>query len=224
MDLQRSIVDDDTGVSPVIGVILMVAVTVIIAAVIGSTALGLGDSVSETAPQAVFEIEQTETDVKSNGEIYTFKSVDITHEGGDAVDPENVKIAVDGEIAHSYTKIDQGVYDDVRDHHAQVVKADDKLAHTSDGDVSSGDSVVVVTSFDDFVEADGEYGNHDLIYWDIIEDSNTKLIHSGDGNQAPNWPRDLYESDGVELESGQTVKIIWESDGQSQTLAEEEIE
>jgi flagellin-like protein len=38
---------DDRGVSPVIGVILMVAITVILAAVIASFVLGFGDSVSQ---------------------------------------------------------------------------------------------------------------------------------------------------------------------------------
>jgi flagellin-like protein len=38
---------DERGVSPVIGVILMVAITVILAAVIASFVLGFGDSVSE---------------------------------------------------------------------------------------------------------------------------------------------------------------------------------
>ena len=42
---------DEKGVSPVIGVILMVAITVILAAVIGTFVLNLGGSVSET-PQA----------------------------------------------------------------------------------------------------------------------------------------------------------------------------
>lgn len=37
---------DDRAVSPVIGVILMVAITVILAAVIGTFVLGLGDSLS----------------------------------------------------------------------------------------------------------------------------------------------------------------------------------
>ena len=36
---------DDDAVSPVIGVILMVAITVILAAVIGTFVLGLGDNV-----------------------------------------------------------------------------------------------------------------------------------------------------------------------------------
>ncbi len=44
---------DDTAVSPVIGVILMVAITVILAAVIGTFVLGLGDDVSETAQAGV---------------------------------------------------------------------------------------------------------------------------------------------------------------------------
>jgi len=41
---------DETGVSPVVGVILMVAITVILAAVTGSFALGLGDTTGTTPP------------------------------------------------------------------------------------------------------------------------------------------------------------------------------
>ncbi|WP_423998143.1 type IV pilin [Halorubrum trapanicum] len=48
---------DDRAVSPVIGVILMVAITVILAAVIGTFVLGLGDQLGDTAPQASFDVE-----------------------------------------------------------------------------------------------------------------------------------------------------------------------
>jgi len=44
---------DDRGVSPVIGVILMVAITVILAAVIASFVLGFGDSVQSNAQAGV---------------------------------------------------------------------------------------------------------------------------------------------------------------------------
>jgi flagellin-like protein len=44
---------DERGVSPVIGVILMVAITVILAAVIASFVLGFGGSVSENAQAGV---------------------------------------------------------------------------------------------------------------------------------------------------------------------------
>jgi len=45
--------NDERGVSPVIGVILMVAITVILAAVIASFVLGFGDSVSTNASAGV---------------------------------------------------------------------------------------------------------------------------------------------------------------------------
>ena len=45
--------DDERGVSPVIGVILMVAITVILAAVIASFVLGFGNSVSSNANAGV---------------------------------------------------------------------------------------------------------------------------------------------------------------------------
>ncbi len=42
-----NILGDDEAVSPVIGVILMVAITVILAAVIGTFVLGLGECIRE---------------------------------------------------------------------------------------------------------------------------------------------------------------------------------
>jgi len=44
---------EDRGVSPVIGVILMVAITVILAAVIASAVLGFGDNVQSNAQAGV---------------------------------------------------------------------------------------------------------------------------------------------------------------------------
>ena len=44
---------DDRAVSPVIGVILMVAITVILAAVIGTFVLGLGDQIGGSATAGV---------------------------------------------------------------------------------------------------------------------------------------------------------------------------
>ncbi len=52
---------DERGVSPVIGVILMVAITVILAAVIASFVLGFGDSVSGNA-QAGVTVADNESD------------------------------------------------------------------------------------------------------------------------------------------------------------------
>ena len=51
----------------------MVAITVILAAVIGTFVLGLGDQVQDTAPQAQFTFE------------FGTQDVTITHDGGDTI-------------------------------------------------------------------------------------------------------------------------------------------
>ena len=53
MNVKQFLTGNDKGVSPVIGVILMVAVTVVLAAVIGVTVLDLGGEVNETPSAAV---------------------------------------------------------------------------------------------------------------------------------------------------------------------------
>ncbi|WP_292486040.1 type IV pilin N-terminal domain-containing protein [Methanohalobium sp.] len=58
---------DTKGVSPVVGVILMVAITVILAAVIGTFVLGLGDQVNQNAQAGVtFDSGSNEVDVQLN--------------------------------------------------------------------------------------------------------------------------------------------------------------
>lgn len=54
--------DDDSAVSPVIGVILMVAITVILAAVIASFVLGLGDETDDVSPNIVFDADFDQDD------------------------------------------------------------------------------------------------------------------------------------------------------------------
>jgi archaeal type IV pilus assembly protein PilA len=65
---------EDRGVSPVIGVILMVAITVILAAVIGAFVLGLGDDLGNSAgPQASLSFDQDAD------------TLTVNHNGGDTL-------------------------------------------------------------------------------------------------------------------------------------------
>ena len=82
MQLKKLFKDDD-AVSPVIGVILMVAITVILAAVIASFVLGLGDTADEVQPNTNFALDN----VDANGE---YDSVVITLTDGDAVDADEI--------------------------------------------------------------------------------------------------------------------------------------
>lgn len=83
----RTPVDNpNRAVSPVIGVILMVAITVILAAVIGTFSFGLFDRDTNPAPSAVFEADY------DSGT----KELIITHETGDEFDSGNVEFKISG--------------------------------------------------------------------------------------------------------------------------------
>jgi len=77
------------AVAPVIGITLLVAVTVVLAAVVGAFAIGVGGQ-TDDAPQAAITAEF--------GNEYP-NQINLTHEGGDALDVRNltVRIFVDGE-------------------------------------------------------------------------------------------------------------------------------
>ncbi len=79
---------DEDAVSPVIGVILMVAITVILAAVIAAFVFGMGPP--EQAPQASIRASALE--------INDFNSVMLEHQGGDEVTLTSsvTKFSVDG--------------------------------------------------------------------------------------------------------------------------------
>jgi len=112
--------DDERAVSPVIGVILMVAITVILAAVIGTFVLGLGDSV-ESAPQASFNF-----DYDSSNSNVTF-----THRGGDTINANGTELRINGsEISgESNINIDG--------------ESGDTFADATNGTFQAGQSVVI---------------------------------------------------------------------------------
>jgi flagellin-like protein len=77
----KELFTDDEAVSPVIGVILMVAITVILAAVIGAFVLNIGGS-QDTAPTSTIEFS---TDTGND----TVKAV---HRGGDELDGSTLSV------------------------------------------------------------------------------------------------------------------------------------
>jgi flagellin-like protein len=92
--------ESNRAVSPVIGVILMVAITVILAAVIGAFVLEIGDQ-QETAPNTSFESEQkTEFYCSWNGAScgYSANLTNgyISHAGGDVLNIGQVEVKVNG--------------------------------------------------------------------------------------------------------------------------------
>jgi len=90
----RKLFDDDDAVSPVIGVILMVAITVILAAVIATFVLGLGEQVSDTAPQASFSFDFDDSATTDDfDDTVTDGVVTVTHAGGATLNANQLYIS-----------------------------------------------------------------------------------------------------------------------------------
>ena len=77
------------GVSPVIGVILMVAITVILAAVIASFVFGMGSKI-KAAPNVQLVLSDAEDKLDSQNDVILY----IEHYGGDTLKCEELKIKV----------------------------------------------------------------------------------------------------------------------------------
>ncbi|MFB6232816.1 MAG: type IV pilin [Haloarculaceae archaeon] len=150
----HNIFDDDSAVSPVIGVILMVAITVILAAVIATFVLGLGDQVSDTAPQASFSFDfesgNTGASLSLTSGGATAGNLTITHQGGESI-TENLLTATDQEG-------DGPV---------------DLFGTSSSTDVTAGNSDVVTVDNDDKVS----------VIWENTEGTNSATLQEWEGPQ-----------------------------------------
>ena len=77
--------NEDRAVSPVIGVILMVAITVILAAVVGTFVLGLGDSIGENAPSASYDWDESAVEGEPDN-----REVVLTHVSGQTLNGDRI--------------------------------------------------------------------------------------------------------------------------------------
>lgn len=138
--------DDDSAVSPVIGVILMVAITVILAAVIATFVLGLGEQVSDTTPNTNFQ-----ADFNSTSEIDTNSSdiVTISHQSGDRLDPGEIRLG--GDIGDDLNETDRESLvqgwpgnSDIRAGDSLTILAGNFSGGVDDLDIEEGDTIEII--------------------------------------------------------------------------------
>jgi len=116
----------------------MVAITVILAAVIGTFVIGLGDDLGSTTPSASVDASAGDslTDLQDNDVIATF-----THRSGDSIDKENLRVA--GNFVNS-TSIERSPETGTFNAGATV---DVVVSEATSEDITEGDTVSLV--FDD---------------------------------------------------------------------------
>jgi len=142
MELKQLFTDDD-AVSPVIGVILMVAITVILAAVIGAFVLDIGGS-QESAPQVQWDwADEPSTFSDSSGNSFE-GSVTVSHGGGDTVNnPGQITLSADGNTtATSPTDPTLDTY------HDTWQSNDEAFIYINDGESNTGTATLIWESSD----------------------------------------------------------------------------
>jgi flagellin-like protein len=145
---------DDRAVPPVVGVVLMVAITVILAAVVGTVAVGFTDRFAQSTPQTSFGFEydagtpaggECNVDLTDGGDAGTLT---VAHESGEAIDGDQLFLVTDAGKAEW--------------------KADcDATADT----VSTGDSIDVAVDADQTLR----------VVWEAEDGGQTKTIVRWDG-------------------------------------------
>ncbi|NHN41236.1 type IV pilin [Halorubellus sp. JP-L1] len=138
------VVLEDGAVSSAIGVVLMVAVTVILAAAVGAFALGLAEESAKKTPSA--SVETKWGTAKAGGT--TYDTVDITMLGGDGMQSKYVTVAkADGTIIWEggspnspYTTYGSKTWD------SSKIQSGDTLGinETNTGAFTEGDTVTVI--------------------------------------------------------------------------------
>ncbi|WP_415381455.1 type IV pilin [Halosimplex sp. TS25] len=128
----KQLLKEDDAVSPVIGVILMVAITVILAAVIASFVLGMGPS-NDPTPTATIGMDYEEMDTDEG--VLT-----LSHESGETIAAGNLYVRGSGTLTSSPSwtpapdTINTGSWSDIS-------------SYDSDSEIKSGNELTVgVTS------------------------------------------------------------------------------
>ena len=126
MELKQLFQNDDTrAVSPVIGVILMVAITVILAAVIGAFVIGIGPDDDATPTAQITMSEDPDSD----------DSLLIEHGGGDTLALQDFVINIGGEPVNDGTTLEDGDMADQDELSAgQSVTISEDIEDTTDGE------------------------------------------------------------------------------------------
>jgi len=155
------------GVSPVIGVILMVAITVIIAAVVANFVLDLGGTLGQDADASV----SFDQEANFGGEDY---AVDITVNSMDNSDYLRATVIDGGGDAELNYRT--GVEDDVED--------DDSVPNDTDNDDLTGDGAVVGISSGDVTTIESLEGVETIqLYGSLDGDENLINEYGVEDNQ-----------------------------------------
>lgn len=184
----RALFLDDDAVTSVVGIVLMVAVAVLVASVISVFVLDIAESSTQDAPQADFSGEQVnDTTVDGNDETAAYKTLTVTHTGGDTLPASQVSVTVDGDTAYGYRQGSSKLFIEP--------------IWEGDGEIDAGSSVTVIAGTNAMDDEDFSTGG--AYEYDIYLNGRG-LVPQETGGAGE------FE-DNTQLRTGETVRVAWES-------------
>ena len=163
---------NEDAASPVIGVMLMLVVTVVIAAVITAFATGMAGDSTATTPMALLDADnlQLGTDAEY-GNTYYLNSFDIVHKGGDELALENIQIKIEPGSGSGFS---QGII--------LMRTGADLTVSSGDKTVSTGDRIKVPVNTDKNVATKGDDNINPggLVKWTVSDTRTTGVIAKGE--------------------------------------------
>lgn len=200
---------ENRAVSPVIAVILMVAITVILASVVGTFVLDIGSSLSEGPPSAVFSAEQEEMTI---GGLQT-PVVSLTVEStADTLREKQLFVTVNGNTAFGRDPDRHGgdgvalLWATVEQYRPYGIDWD------SSETLAVGEEATVVGQWSSFVGYQERPGGLDS-KWNYRKNNGDQLGIYNNGQH-----RFVKRDTG--LSQGDVIRIVWQSTDQSQILYE----
>ncbi|SEN19581.1 flagellin N-terminal-like domain-containing protein [Halorientalis persicus] len=136
----KALFTDESAVSPVIGVVLMVAITVLLAATAATFFLSIGQQNDTTKPNAaiVFDYEQDTSTI--NGDEYRNDNLQVGHDSGETIEAKNLDVVI--QSAKTYEKTSpSNVDENGLNERFQWDEFDSKI--NDNDEVSGGESVTL---------------------------------------------------------------------------------
>lgn len=142
--------EDERAVSPVIGVILMIAITVIMAAVIATLVFDLGDGLGDTAPTtSVGTSTNSDWEPDDGPEDLVY----LTHESGDTMDMDEIAVVIRDDDGAETARLNEGNEWKTDDDDAWLeIGGNSAAGNEIDGDETFGAGATI----DVYVDAEGE--------------------------------------------------------------------
>lgn len=187
-----SLIDNERGVSKVVGVVLLLGITMLLVAGVATVTTGVAGETPTQQQVDVqqsafsFELDRNETYSPSwvgggcpgdgsclagPNDAYVGDQLTVTLQSGSNIPSEDLRIRAEG--AEIKFIDDSG---DLRDHGAGEYHSNYTFAHMLGTDtVSTGDSVTLVTNYGDYAFNSDPYTPHSL-----LRDASVQIIYEGD--------------------------------------------